>query len=1124
MDASNSLSIIDSLEEQARLFPLKPAFVYFSVKGLSVSQTYKELHEGVISLAAYFQSRSIPGEKIILVLEGEEFVCAFLASLYAGLIPVILPLQNDFVSHLRNVCKSVDVKYIVTGKIFCENFVGVQRFEFDDIKDFCGEYKKVEIQNTSLAFLQFSSGSLAEPKGIMISHNNVMSNLSYAVKRYGADYFKVGCCWTPIQHDMGLVGGILLTLYTGAATVLIRPPDFLTDPVVWLQAISQYKVTFTFSPNFAFDRCLAIAKEKLSGIDLSSWCLGVNGGEIIKRDTLQRFSERFSAYGLKENVISPSYGLAETTMAITADQCLSPATWLKVSSEDLRQGKIVSDEYFLSAIDFVGCGKVLDAHELVIVSIGSKKILENYKVGEIWVRGPSVALGYWCNNNRVEEDAFSAKLNANEDGYLRTGDLGFTDNEKNVYIVGRLNNIIIFRGKNYYIQDIEKAILTVFPLLKNNSIAIFEINNDRGEIGVIIEESFGLVHSDTMNRKIKKNVLEHVGLKIKYLSFVKEDALPRTAIGKIQHQKSKNLYYKNKVESIFSHKEIPAEILNNVVVEIKKLHEKFDMSRENILTYSQEVSLAFVRNKLFGVLVPVNYGGLGLSYSEFLALLMLVSEINVDLGAFWLNSSGISLLAINQYGSLIIKEKLFPRVVRGESRVSFSLTEVDGKIKSFIREEGGGLLSLNGQKAWGGARWANYTLIFANADGKDSGFLRAFILDLESNGIERGEVYDTMGLEILRQSGFTMKDVAIPADNELIENGSKILSETLGYSRLGVAVLALGAIKKSINVFNALIKDREINSGLLSHHPLIVVRVHQAKDYASVLEKIIFALCRLKESSSKKIPEALLGMVKALASDWSNQVLHQFFLSLGAVGYLRDCEFEGLYRSSLGISIIEGSNDSLFSMVGRSLLESGVIEKFLLNTLEVDLTCIKELRFYINAISNKAIKSSDYDKKQKFLFLHYHVGKSLSPYIVYLMLKNLDKDYYDIDITVINSAKKIYLQEFCCFDREGGEKGENDIANRNNNDSLLTVTPATKETEEWMRNWCIENLELNGLAVKEISNFFEVGMDSLYGAAFVRSLNEKFKIELEPFVIWQYSDIASLSLYIQKSINGSAHE
>jgi acyl-CoA synthetase (AMP-forming)/AMP-acid ligase II len=527
--------------------------------------SYANLDKKARALAALLRDRGGPGDRVLLLFEaGLEFVPAFFGCLYAGLVPVPLPpprpepLAQSW-QGLANVTADCQPQIALTtsdlvaslsqgfGRMPCGDalhWIAVDQIDLSHAR----RWRQGRVETNTLALLQYTSGTTAAPRGVMVTHGNLMHNermLETAVEHCGPG---LGVLWLPLHHDMGLIGGLLQAVYHGAVCVMLSPLSLLQEPFRWLSAISRYRADTSGGPNFVYDLCARrITPEQKAALDLSNWSIAVIGSEPISARVMERFSDAFASCGFRPETFYPCYGLAEATVFVTGGAKASRPIVRTVRTSSLEQGQV--EEVSADSPDarvLVGCGWPWLGLRVEIVDPNSLQICPPRTVGEIWVAGPSVAAGYW---NRPEESArtFAARLSGSGEGpFLRTGDLGFVwDGE--LFVTGRLKDILVIRGRNHYPQDIEATVQQVHLGLRSDCGAAFETGPD-GEPRLIVAQELDRRYRDAdltrLAGDIRQAVAERHQLQVHEVCFLQPGALPRTASGKIQRHACRIAYEK----------------------------------------------------------------------------------------------------------------------------------------------------------------------------------------------------------------------------------------------------------------------------------------------------------------------------------------------------------------------------------------------------------------------------------------------------------------------------------------------------------------------------------------------------------------------------------------------------
>jgi len=573
-DLSTITDLVSLLRTRAEFFPNNDAYRYI-VDGEEETRaiTYLELHHQACRVAMAIKDRDLGYDKALLLFApGLEFITAFFGSLYAGIIaiPTYMPPRLKKIDNIKAIMSDAETSIILcTAEIqheietyFQNNGGSINAIWINsETTQYYSPVEWVEPirRSDDIAFFQYTSGSTDNPKAVMVTHANIMANELVIKQAFRHDNETIGLGWLPHYHDMGLIGNILQTMYIGRPCILMSPYHFIQKPLRWLQAISRFRATSSGGPNFAFELCISKIKEQDKiNLDLSCWKLAFTGAEIIRQETLDRFSKAFESCGFKQTSLYPCYGLAESTLFVSGRHP-NPQTGNSTADETCNKiNRSPTNNTNNSTLDPVSCGNTWDKHCLEIVNPKTMERCIQGQIGEIWVHGPSVAKGYW---RRVEqtEMTFKAKLKSEtEKSYLRTGDLGFKRNN-NLYITGRLKDLMIIRGQNYHPHDIERTVANSSIALASNGGAIFAVDIKNEEKVVILQE-IERNHLKSINHEhtvmqIRNEVLRHHGLRVYAVALLKPVTIPKTSSGKIMRYKSRQLYLENQIPHIYSWQE-----------------------------------------------------------------------------------------------------------------------------------------------------------------------------------------------------------------------------------------------------------------------------------------------------------------------------------------------------------------------------------------------------------------------------------------------------------------------------------------------------------------------------------------------------------------------------------------
>ncbi|MBN2158233.1 MAG: fatty acyl-AMP ligase [Spirochaetes bacterium] len=517
--------------------------------------TYGELEVSAMAAAAALQSAAGKGDRALLVYPpGLDYLGAFFGCLYAGVIavPVYPPNLTRVelsMQRLDAIMQNAKPCAVLTTSDFLPHIEPVFSGKYRMKKSSCiatdvlarggSGWNDPDIAPYDVAFLQYTSGSTGLPKGVMISHVNVLTNLLVLSRSFGfSRNYTCGVTWLPQYHDMGLIGGILLPIWSGHPFTLISPLTFLYDPYIWLKEISDTRASVTGGPNFAYDHvCRRVTAEQKKGLDLSGWHVALNGAEPILTETMERFYQSFRECGFRRETFLPSYGLAEATLMVTCGAVNRAPMVRSVVEEELMRNRVVLADSETGAVNIVGCGSPVPGHEVIIVDPDTLTKCPEDRIGEIWIAGPCVTRGYW-DSPEANKETFMAHLSDTGGGpYLRTGDLGFmVDNE--LFVTGRIKDVLIIRGQNYYPHDIERTVQACHPALRKGCGAAFSVE-DEGAAGLVIvqeikQSQMNRLNADEVIQRIRKAVGGTYELYPDAVVLVESGQVLKTSSGKLQ--------------------------------------------------------------------------------------------------------------------------------------------------------------------------------------------------------------------------------------------------------------------------------------------------------------------------------------------------------------------------------------------------------------------------------------------------------------------------------------------------------------------------------------------------------------------------------------------------------------
>ena len=551
--------------------------------------TYEALDRQARSIGALLQSYRATGERALLLYPASlEFIAAFFGCLYAGVIAIPLPPPNPAkpqrtLPSLRAVISDAQPSVVLTTSEILSKTEGLftQAPELHKMRwlatdkvtgSLAQEWRDPAVTSNTLALLQYTSGSTAEPKGVMISHGNLLHNSAYINRVFALIPDSVTVTWLPAFHDMGLTNGIIQPLYKGRPCYLMPPASFLMRPIRWLQAISRYKATVSGGPNFAYELCARrITPEQRETLDLSSWDVAYNGAEPVRADTIQRFTAAFASCGFRPGAFHPCYGLAEATLLVSGGS-LSDKMFRTIQVEAFEQNHVVEVcAQHQNVRTLVGSGHALRDTKIVIAHPESLTVCAPDEVGEIWVSGPSVTQGYWNQPEDTERVCRAYLKDTGEGPFLRTQDLGFMKDGE-LFVTGRLKDLIIISGRKLYPQDIEMTVEQSHPALRPACCAAFSVDGVGEEHLIVVAEvepryqpvvgepldGEARSHSnrrlpldvEVVVRAIRRAVAEEHDVRVHTVVLLQAGRIPKTTSGKVQRHACQVSFLKGTLERL----------------------------------------------------------------------------------------------------------------------------------------------------------------------------------------------------------------------------------------------------------------------------------------------------------------------------------------------------------------------------------------------------------------------------------------------------------------------------------------------------------------------------------------------------------------------------------------------
>lgn len=1254
-------NFLDAVKKQIALRPDKTAFVMLKDGELPERfLTYAELDRSSMLLAEAINAKSVKSESaLILIHSGLDFALGFLGAMYAGKVPVPVSFpskkEKDWIK-VAKVAEDAMVDTILTTSKHLEYvqsqieglsvFNDVNIILIDDLSSdasVCANWVDPQAKACDLAFLQYTSGSTGDPKGVMVSHENLLHNQFLMKEAYQHSHETVIVSWLPLYHDMGLIGNVLHTLYLGATCYLMTPVAFLQKPFRWLKAISDYQAHSSFAPNFAYQMCLdKVTEEQCSQLDLSSWKMALNGAEPVKSSTLNRFQEVFEKAGFSAETCYPAYGLAEATLFVSGIGIPEQPTIVNVSKRGLEQNMISYCDPSEEAQELVCCGLLNTDQEIVVADPETLQQCSDRVVGEILIKGKSVAQGYW-NKPEATKEVFQAhivridgELDTSSD-FLRTGDLGYIDSDK-LYITGRIKDVIIYNGANYYPQDIEGAVQASDQSFRVGYGSAFTINAGNQQAVVVVQEiertSLRKINALQKCEEIRLLVVEQFQLPVAAVVLIKPMTLPLTSSGKIQRRGSRAALYANDLKEVgawFQSSLIEGTIRGKSVdtakvVHVKKVKEsEFEDCRQWLRNFAERaidsrtiderrcipphIITNFANRGLFGLRVAEEFGGQGWSNQQSFKLFVQLAAIDTTVASMLGVHHALGTRPVQYFGNTEQKKTFLPQLASGAILGAFAITEEGAgsnprEMNSVAKPALNGGWLISGSKCWiGNAGWAGLFTVFVQVMdevGQSKG-ITAFIVEADRPGLHVCEEVMTMGMRGMVQNRIEFIDMHVTEQDLLGEvgQGMAVAQNAMMHGRLLIASMALGAMRRSYQLMVRYAKNRMIGGESLMSIPATTNYLHDT-NYAmmaveSMVERTALILDQVEEGiTDVLIPDEVYAAIKIISTEFSWVAVDRLVQILGGRGYVENNAAPQLMRDVRLFRVFEGPTETLSSFLGtRMINDFSTVETFCRRAF-TDQSELISLSKRINELPELVADACDGDQTlmgRATRWLQPRIGMRGALSICHAFLKDAAAQQPAEKLAVVKASlgwleDQIAFEEFK-FQRElpkldvilnqatvaQNESDVNDLiglaayrhsympencidlaleakqrtglnrsdvvpfvaANIEKADVAETYQPSfTKQTVSLISErqncdlnlnavalhiceWIRQNLKNLVIPVSAKTRFSDIGIDSVLAVELSFDIQERYKLDLDSTVIWNYPTVELLAQHVVES-------
>ncbi|MFL6674542.1 MAG: AMP-binding protein [Massilia sp.] len=966
--------VSERLRQHARATPQRIAYTFLHEDGRAQELSWAELDGRVGQLACALAARLAPGARALLLYpSGLEFIVAYFACLRAGVVavPATMSHRRRGSRRLPALVADADPALVLTESAWAGAVAACLEqlddagcpFLCTDRLDVFGEQALPALDLGATAFLQYTSGSTAQPKGVEVTQANIAANADAIRAAFGFDSRSVMVSWLPLFHDMGLIGSVVAPAAAGFRCVLMAPATFLKHPLRWLDAISRYRGTCAGAPNFGWDYCARrVSDEQKAGLDLSSLAVAYNGSEPVRAATLRAFAAAFAGCGFAPQAQFPCYGMAEATLLVAGGPRGRAPRVRVLSKARLEANQVHEVEAGApGAREVVSCGPPAPGTTLLVVDPDSSQPVAPHRIGEVWVAGPGVARGYWRRPAQTRA-VFGARLAAGGEagaGFLRTGDLGFV-RDGELFLTGRLKDLLVVNGRNIYPQDVEEVIVRAIDFIEPNGCAVFAPGSDGPErLTVVAEANRSLVRTaahghpgnarlaqlDALVQQIRTEVARQFGVAVGQVLFVRPGAFPRTTSGKVQRARCKAMALAGELQVVYASDGAartdaapaaapgPAALASRAAADAmigwlrqyaaRRLNSRLIDERRTIPPY---VVLDLGGQGFFGLQAPREFGGRALCTVDLMRVLEQLAAVDLTLATMVGVHNGLGLRPLLRFAPAALQRRLLPQLASGRQLAAYAQTEPQAGSNPLamqsraVREHGGWRVS--GHKHLVGlGSWAGMLTVLAKACDHTGAALGAIALLVpeDAPGLVQGAEAPTMGMRGMVQNSVLLNGVFVPDEYVLLApgEGMEVARDAMGFARLGIGALCVGAMKRCAQLMARYAARREIGSGRLADNPVTLARLHELACAIYACEALVRAIAQALDARAPLPQDACLAC-KLLASELLWDGADRLVQMLGGRGYLENNLAPQLLRDARALRILEGPSETLAMHLGAS--------------------------------------------------------------------------------------------------------------------------------------------------------------------------------------------------------------
>ena len=907
---------------------------------------------------------------VVALPTGAEFVTVYLGCLYAGAIavPIRHPRPNRPLDHASNVIQDSGAGVIYTTPELIAPLSKARPelaiMTAADIQpDAAPTWVHPDIGEGDIAHLQYTSGSTSAPKGVAISYGNL---LSYARETCGVFAVRPDSrllSWLPLDHDLGLVFGLIVPLYAGCTTTLMAPTSFAQRPSRWLHALSDQNITHSAAPNFAYQACLSIPSGERTSLNLSALQVLINGAEPVRAETMAAFRQTFARHGLGERVLCPGYGMAENTLTISANGPEREVVTRCFDADALneRQLKPATSASHRQR-ELVACNGSPVANRIVIVDPDTLIPLSGGDIGEIWTTGGSVAKGYW-ERPELSRERFEASLPDDDARWLRTGDLGGVF-AGDLFIIGRMDDMMVLRGINYNPEDIEQTVEACVPELEPGGAVVFAADLSGATCLAVVHEvtrsALRIVRRggpeadalrDRLVKAVRAQLSEQHDLELGALLLLPPKGIPKTHTGKKQRHVCRRDFAAGslRTEMQWLNAQFVSSTMQRAlgssasrepgkterVAELQTWLRDYAASRLNSRlmderrTIPPHVVMDFGNAGLLGMVAPQAYGGLGLGDLEIIEIIQQLAAIDTTLASFTAVNNALGLRPILRYGQPALIDRLMPDLAAGRKLASFAMTEADAgsnirNLSAHGIPSGDKRWRLWGTKWWSGtAAWASVINTFVRLEGPPGAphGVTGFVLEAGQPGLRQGPEALTMGLRAMVQNQVLLEGVQVGSEQRLgdIGDGMTPASDTMEYGRFIIAGMSLGIIKRALQLMARHAARRTIATGVLIDNPATRLHIAELSAAHTAIEALV-QVVGARLDAGETVPVELYCALKTCAPEYAWRAADRLVQQLAGRGYIESNIAPQILRDARVLRIFEGPTEPMNAHIGARLV------------------------------------------------------------------------------------------------------------------------------------------------------------------------------------------------------------